>query len=138
MGGFSLDQSSSKITNFSAGNVVAIGDHLIALLGGDHGEIFHKIERFNLDIEQEQDSVLNQKLQMNKALLLDNHAGFSKDCLLYNTQKDQWMRLNQLPFYAQVTTTAVKWKNRIIIPSGEIKPGQRTPNISFGKINLTN
>ena len=33
-----------------------------------------------------------------------------------------------------VTTTVIKWDHDIIIPSGEIKAGVRTPNVLVGKI----
>jgi N-acetylneuraminic acid mutarotase len=41
--------------------------------------------------------------------------------------------MGSLPFYGQVTTTAVKWDNEIFIPGGEIKPGTRTAAITMGE-----
>lgn len=38
----------------------------------------------------------------------------------------------RLSFPAQVTTTAVKWGNEIVISTGEIKPGIRTPDVVVG------
>ena len=44
-------------------------------------------------------------------------------------------KIDELPFYAQVTTIAVKWGNEILIPGGEIMPGTRTADITRGVIS---
>jgi N-acetylneuraminic acid mutarotase len=54
--------------------------------------------------------------------------------LLYNTLTDSWKTIGNIPFDTPVTTTAVKWGNDVIIPSGEIKAGVRSPNILSVKI----
>ena len=56
------------------------------------------------------------------------HKGFSRDVLAYGPKKDQWEQLATAPF-ALVTTTTVAWKNRIIIPGGEIRPGIRSTEV---------
>ena len=66
--------------------------------------------------------------------LLEAHPGFTGDVLLYNTFTDTWEKINPLPSGSPVTTTAIKWDEDIIIPSGEIKAGVRTRRILMGKI----
>ena len=61
-----------------------------------------------------------------------DHKGFRRDVLAYNPKTDQWENLGEAPF-AHVTTTAVMWKNRTVIPSGEVKPGIRSPEVWFMK-----
>lgn len=56
------------------------------------------------------------------------HKGFSRDVLAYDPKADKWERLAEAPF-ALVTTAAVPWQNRIVIPGGEVRPGVRSPNV---------
>ena len=74
------------------------------------------------------------KMVKEKIALLEAHPGFTSDVLLYNTITDTWEKTNSLPPGSPVTTTAIKWGEDIIIPSGEIKAGVRTPGILVGKI----
>jgi SSS family transporter len=64
--------------------------------------------------------------------LKDKHPGFSKDILAYHTITDTWVKMGQIPA-GHVTTTAVQWGDSIIMPSGEIRPGTRTPKLFKGK-----
>jgi SSS family solute:Na+ symporter len=121
-------------TTLSAGTGIANGATYIILIGGDKGNIFHQIETFNARISKAATEVEKQRLQTEKVALLTSHQGFSKDVYLYNTVTDAWAKIGALPGYSQVTTTAVKWDNEIIIPSGEIKPGTRTAVITKGSI----
>jgi N-acetylneuraminic acid mutarotase len=54
--------------------------------------------------------------------------------LQYNTITDEWKAVGTIPFPVPATTTAVLWDNEVVIPSGEIRAGVRTPNILVGKI----
>ncbi len=56
------------------------------------------------------------------------HKGFRHDVLAYDPKTDRWESMGDAPF-AHVTTTAVAWKQRIVIPSGEVKPGIRSPEV---------
>lgn len=124
-------------TTLSAGTGLAIGSSYIQLFGGDKGNVFHQIETFNARIAGATNDSEKQKLQTEKVALLSSHKGFSKDIYLYNTVTDTWAKTGTLPGPGQVTTTAVKWGSNIIIPSGEVKPGIRTPVITMGKIQNT-
>lgn len=121
-------------TTLSAGTGVANGSSYLVLFGGDKGNIFHQIEMLNVRIAKAENETEKQKLLNEKLPLLTGHKGFSKDIYLYNTVTDVWTRTGELPGPGQVTTTAVKWGDDIIIPSGEIRPGIRTPLITFGRI----
>jgi len=68
---------------------------------------------------------------------MDDHPGFSRDVLGYNLITDAWAKIGTLPA-GHVTATAVRWGDRIVIPSGEIRPGTRSPGIlcgMFGQIH---
>ncbi|WP_025765347.1 sodium:solute symporter family transporter [Dyadobacter tibetensis] len=121
-------------TNLSAGTGVAVGASYILLIGGDQGQVFHRIEDYNIRLKQATDLLEADRLKTEKLALLTSHTGFSKELLLYNTITDTWTSIGTLPQPGPVTTTAVKWGDDILIPSGEIRPGLRTPEIIVGSI----
>ena len=116
----------------ATGIVTSKGDLMV--LGGDKGETFLKVERLIAAIASETNEVKKQELILQKNKIQVSHPGFSNGILCYNTATDKWSSAGVIPFPAAVTTTAVKWKNRIIIPSGEIKAGVRTAQVLMGKI----
>jgi len=60
--------------------------------------------------------------------LKNDHPGFSTDILAYHTITNTWTKMGTLPA-GHVTTTAVRWGDSVIMPTGEIRPGTRTPKI---------
>jgi len=126
-------QERSLPYNISAGTGIANSTNEILVFSGDKGETFHKEEMINAAINDEKDQQKREELVKKRIALLDAHAGFTREVLLYNIVTDTWKKLNPLPF-GSVTTTAIKWGDEIIIPSGEIKAGVRTPLILMGKI----
>ncbi len=58
----------------------------------------------------------------------DKHPGFPRDVLAYDWKQDVWSRASELPF-SLVTTPAVEWRGRIVIPGGEARPGKRSPDV---------
>lgn len=120
--------------NLSAGTGAAVGNKYILMFGGDRGETFNKTERLIVDISRAADDKKKSELNQQKISLQSNHPGFSKDVLQYNVVSDQWSVIGSAPFDIPVTTNAIKCKNAVIIPSGEIKAGIRTPEILVGKI----
>jgi SSS family transporter len=76
---------------------------------------------------------------------LDQHPGFPKTMMAYHTITDTWKTLsNELPA-SHVTTSSIWWQGQHVIPSGEIRPGVRSPEVwslvsplqkqSFGWLN---
>lgn len=118
----------------SAGTGIMINADNIMLFGGDNGTTFHKVETLIAAINTEQDETKKQDLILQKNKLQSEHPGFSKEVLLYNIQNDKWEIIGNIPFDTPVTTSAVTWKSRIIIPSGEIRAGVRSPKILEVKI----
>jgi N-acetylneuraminic acid mutarotase len=53
------------------------------------------------------------------------HPGFLTTILEFD---NGWRTAGQLPA-ARVTTPAVEWRGRIVIPSGEVRPGVRSPEV---------
>jgi sialate O-acetylesterase len=59
---------------------------------------------------------------------------FNDLILSYNTRTDTWKSLGVYPGQPVTNSRAVWWNNGIVIPSGEIQPGIRTPLIMYGKM----
>ncbi len=110
----------------SAGTAVAAGNDEIIVLGGDRAETFTRVEQTLAAIaiadEKSKDSLINQKNQ-----LLSNHPGFSKAVLSYHPSTGICKEIGAIPFPSPVTTTALMYRDMIILPSGEIRAGVRTP-----------
>ena len=60
--------------------------------------------------------------------LKDKHPGFCRDVLVYDITTDTWGRAGSLPA-AHVTTPAVPWAGAVVMPSGEVRPGVRSPKV---------
>ena len=118
----------------AATGIAYLSDHII-VCSGDKGEVFSKVEMMNMMINKEPDQSEKQKLTTEKVFLLTTHPGFSKDILMYNTIADKWLKIGEIPFAAPVTTSLVNWESELILPSGEIKAGVRSPKILTGKIS---
>lgn len=56
------------------------------------------------------------------------HPGFAKTALAYDPATDAWSESEGSPA-GPVTTVAVTWRDRLIIPTGEVRPGVRTPAV---------
>ena len=122
----------------SAGTGVAFGDRWIILIGGDKGNLFNKTEILNDKISKVPEGMEKEKLLKEKDTHLSNHPGFSKEILTFNTRTGELQKIGEVPGKSQVTTTAFWWNDEVIIPSGEIRPGVRTPLISSLKIIIEN
>jgi N-acetylneuraminic acid mutarotase len=123
-----------NISNLSAAAGVAVGKNYILMIGGDNGTVFHKIETYISQISKASSEEEKEKLTREKNALSIYHDGFYKGLLLYHTKLDKWEKIGEYPYPAQVTTTAVKWGNDIVVSNGEIKPGVRTPNVMIGSL----
>lgn len=117
----------------SAGTGVLAAGNSILLFGGDNGGTFHKVEELIAAIAGETDSLKKQELNVQKVKLLSAHPGFCKSVLSYDIAKDEWTTIGSIPLGVPVTTTAIRWNDHVIIPSGEIRAGVRTPTILLGK-----
>lgn len=119
--------------NFSAGAVFPISKHNILIAGGDDGLVFNQIETYLSKISAASSEEEKTDLTAKKNELVINHKGFNRSMLLYDTLSDSWTKIGELPFPAHVTTSVVKWGENLVLPSGEIRPGIRTPYIMLGK-----
>lgn len=122
-----------NLINFSAGTATALSKRFLLISGGDNGLIFNKIETYLSQIAQAKSTKEKGALIVKKNDLVINHKGFDRRLLVYDTLANIWFQIGELPFPAHVTSTATKWGENIILSSGEIQPGIRTPHIMLGK-----
>lgn len=109
-------------------------DRHILVFGGDKGIVFNQAETLIAAINTTSDPSKKQELILKKNKLQSTHPGFSREVIAYDIDQDTWTVAGQLPYETPVTTTAVNWENGILIPSGEIRAGVRTPRILKLKI----
>jgi N-acetylneuraminic acid mutarotase len=81
----------------------AMGGHGLLVLGGDTGAHVHLKPS-------------------------DAHPGFSRDILLFDVKTEGWRKVGEMPL-GSVTNSAVRWNESFVIPSGEIRPRVRTPQV---------
>ena len=93
-----------------AGTAISSGQTHIFVFGGADGSLVFKAEE-----------------------LKEKHPGFPKDVLAYQTITDTWTKVGILPA-SHVTTSAVLWDGKIVIPSGEIMPRIRSAKIWEGDL----
>lgn len=89
----------------AAGTAVAFGQSHILVLSGDDGNLFHQTDE-----------------------LRDQHPGFPKRTIAYHSITNTWTSMGESPAN-QVTTTAVEWNGMLVLPSGEIRPRVRSPEV---------
>lgn len=59
---------------------------------------------------------------------LEKHPGFAREMLAYNVNTGIWRTNGAVPA-PRATLPTVFWQNRFVIPSGEMRPGVRSPEI---------
>jgi N-acetylneuraminic acid mutarotase len=101
----------------------------ILVVGGDDMKSFLEREALGKQIAATQDAAAGEALQQRLNQSLVEHAGFSKDILCYDTGANAWSKAGEFPTTSHVTTVAVEWDGAVVIPSGEIRPGVRTPKV---------
>jgi N-acetylneuraminic acid mutarotase len=56
------------------------------------------------------------------------HPGFPGETWAYDPAADAWRAAGRMP-RPTVTVPVVEWEGRHVIPSGELRPGVRTPEV---------
>jgi SSS family solute:Na+ symporter len=66
----------------------------------------------------------------------DPRPEFPRSVLSYHTITDTWTQVGEMP-QAVVTTGVTLWQDRIVIASGEVSPGVRTPAVRVADIRAS-
>ena len=128
------DAQSSLPGESAAGLAFPYKANTIFYIGGDKGDVYRNVEKRMLEIASAVDEQRKKLLLGEKNQLQVNHPGFGKRVLLFNTQTNHWDSLGVLPFAAPVTTSPFIVGQTVFIPSGEVRPGIRTPEIWIGHL----
>ena len=88
-----------------AGTAIAYGDADIYVLGGADGSLWADAPKLG-----------------------DKHPGFPKEAWRFDAKRNSWASAGPMPAN-HVTTIPVIWNNKIIVPTGEIRPRVRSPRI---------
>lgn len=106
-----------------------MGSTGILVHGGSDEVLFDLLETIALRLaEKPGDSIYRQLIGRRDAILND-HPGFSPDVLHYHTVKDQWTVYGTLERPLPVTALSFRKGDALIILSGEVSPGIRTPAV---------
>jgi SSS family transporter len=98
----------------------SLGQSHVLILGGDNGDLVSPTPE-----------------------LKDRHPGFCSDILAYHTITNTWTTMGEVlkvpgddpvnnpnaAVWPPVTTVATWWRGHIVLPSGEVRPGVRTPRV---------
>ena len=116
---------------FKAAAAVAciLPDDGLWLLSADRGTTFHRVETLIFEAKHASDRQEAKRLTQAKNQLQRNHPGFGREIWRYDLSYEKWKKTGELPSSAPVTTTAVVWDDMIVLPSGEVKAGVRSPKI---------
>ena len=122
---------------FMAGTAFPVGAATIVFPSGANGEMMKKQLKTEKQMAALENTELNKtELDSLQTALLDhlnNHPGFGTQMMAFNTITNEIYSAGKLQETGQVTTRAVKWGNEVFVPSGEIRPGVRTP----GSLKIT-
>lgn len=137
--------SSEKDQEFKvmAGTAFPLGASSIIFISGSDGNLAMKEEGIKKRIEQLESQLMKgedigEMLELAKMELthhLNNHPGFGNEIYGYNTITKEFYKVGEMPQTGQVTTTAVDWGGDFVVPTGEVRPGVRTPGVLKIRIN---
>lgn len=125
---------------------VPYGSGHILVIGGDDGHEFLRRAALQRAIREAASPVAADSLGRELRRAFVQHPGFSDEILAYHAITDTWVSLGRAEQPLPVATTAIVAGKEIVIPSGEIRPGVRTPGVLtvsiyekavFGWVNYT-
>ena len=111
-----------------------MGSMHIMVYGGSDELLFDELETIGLDISKLPNDSTATALRSRRDAILNNHPGFSKDILAFNTITKQWFVYATLNSGIPVTALTFKNGNDFLIVSGEVSPGIRTSGVQSFKI----
>lgn len=116
------------------GSAETMGSMHIMVYGGSDAVLFDELENISLQMATEQNDTIVKKLINRRDDILNNHSGFSKDIVAYNTITKRWFVYDSLATKIPVTALSFKHNDDFVIVSGEVSPGIRTPKVYSFKI----
>ncbi len=123
-----------KVKVLMGASAETMGSMHIMVYGGSDEVLFDELETISIELgASKNDSIINA-LKNRRDAILNNHAGFSKEILAYNTITKKWFVYDTLSEKIPVTALSFKYKDDFVMVSGEVSPGIRTPKVRTFKI----
>jgi N-acetylneuraminic acid mutarotase len=63
---------------------------------------------------------------------LEKHPGFPRTALAYDPAANTWSTQEGVPF-SRATVPVVEWNRGFVLPNGEARPRERTPEVWFAR-----
>ncbi len=104
----------------------------IVFIGGSSGDrlIEEQEQRKQLsEIIRARDTAAISVYKKERVRYYFDHTGFSKDIMVFNTVDKTMTKAGEFDSLCPIMTSVNPYKKGVILASGEIKPGLRTPNI---------
>lgn len=117
-----------------AGTAYSEGANNIVFLGGADGGLLLKEQALRqrfADLVRQKDTAEISKYKEERIKYYEEHPGFSKDIVLFNTITRRLIKGGEFESVCPVTTNAIPYNGGAFVTSGEIKPGVRTPEIYY-------
>ena len=144
-------ENAAELRCIMAGTGLSFSQNRALLFGGARGDVLleheNELPAAIAAAEASGDSERVALLRKRRDDLYDFHAGFSRSVLAYTYATDRWTRVATFPATQRsptgprardadavtsglpVTTTAVRWQGRVVLPSGEVAPGVRSSRV---------
>ncbi len=124
LGKMKLNEKESLI--LMAAPIIRLNETKLVFFGGDNAKSFKR--RFELELRiKVAPNKEKEQLQLKLRKEFVSHHGFSPTIIEFDTQKKTWKKAGKVSNYLlPVCTSALWWKDKIVIPTGEIKPGIRS------------
>lgn len=138
---FAIDVKKKELTDLAplpyplAAGTAVFAKNKFIVIGGDNASTFHQVEQLIVDSNLSTDEDEKQRLTNKKNDIQRSHPGFGKEIWMLDIKTNTWNQSNSLIGKSPVTTSAILYKDLILIPSGEISAGVRTDQILVGHIN---
>ncbi|QNE41941.1 galactose oxidase (plasmid) [Hymenobacter sp. NBH84] len=113
----------------AAHGAAAAGPHALLIPGGDDGVRLQQIEALNRQLATTPAGPAHNDLLQRRNALQAVHPGFRREVWEFRPGSRRWAVVDTLPYPAPVTTPVVRRGRQLLLPSGEISPGVRTPAI---------
>lgn len=113
----------------SAHVAAASGSGVVLVIGGDNGQRFKQIEALNNRLKAVPNGPESDRITRQRNDLQRDHPGFGRTVWQYDLKQSRWSKRDTLDFPVPVTTSIVRWANGLVLPSGEVSPGIRTPAV---------
>lgn len=124
-----------------------MGSIHILVYGGSDEVLFTQLQTLEQTINKDSNDSLVSRAIAQRDQILNNHPGFSREVLAFNTITEKWYVFDSVSVKIPVTTLGFKKDKAFLIVSGEISPGIRTPAVYsftvdepvhvFGALNYT-